>query len=203
MTWLRFLVPNALTFTRLAAGIGLVAWWVKIPLTWPAFFGLAAAMLTDVLDGIVARRLGATTRFGALADPLADKVLNSAVAWAAYKSDALPVWYFPWLAALYVATAFAYGVNLLVRRPPPGQRVPRPHAIGRGAGLITALAVMLAVVPAEPLGPIRLPEVRPLLTWLTLTSIASTGLHLLLTCFRLTAREQRFFDENKDPQAAY
>ena len=42
---------------------------------WWAFIIFVAAALTDTVDGWVARRLGGVTAFGALADPLADKLL--------------------------------------------------------------------------------------------------------------------------------
>ncbi len=72
-------IPNAVTFLRaalvplvlvlLAVGDELVSarWW--------AFGVFVGAALTDTFDGWVARRLGGVTAFGALADPLADKLL--------------------------------------------------------------------------------------------------------------------------------
>lgn len=74
--WLRHL-PNALTIGRLAALPALL--WVLIAARGPTS-GLAAAIFgalgaTDLLDGILARRLGAETRFGRIADPLADRLL--------------------------------------------------------------------------------------------------------------------------------
>lgn len=75
----RSLVPNAVTFLRavlvplvlvlLAVGDELVAarWW--------AFAVFVGAALTDTFDGWVARRIRGVSAFGALADPLADKLL--------------------------------------------------------------------------------------------------------------------------------
>ena len=40
-----------------------------------AFVVFVAAGISDLADGIVARRLGATTKFGRMVDPLADKIL--------------------------------------------------------------------------------------------------------------------------------
>ena len=73
LAWL----PNALTLTRLAALPVLLVILVRAegPTSVPAaiIFGVVAA--TDFLDGMLARRLGAESRFGRIADPLADRLL--------------------------------------------------------------------------------------------------------------------------------
>jgi CDP-diacylglycerol--glycerol-3-phosphate 3-phosphatidyltransferase len=70
-------LPNALTLTRLAALPVLLVVLIRAegPTSVPAavIFGLVGA--TDFLDGILARRLGAESRFGRIADPLADRLL--------------------------------------------------------------------------------------------------------------------------------
>lgn len=65
---------NLLTLFRLLATFPFLAWMYYEKsgwLLWIAFFILA---MSDVADGIIARRVGTTT-FGAFFDPLADKVL--------------------------------------------------------------------------------------------------------------------------------
>lgn len=49
------------------------AWWRV-----GAFMVFAVAMLTDYVDGYLARRLGLVTDFGKIADPIADKALMAA-----------------------------------------------------------------------------------------------------------------------------
>ena len=70
-------VPNALTLARLAALPVLLVVLIRAegPTSVPAavIFGVVGA--TDFLDGILARRLGAESRFGRIADPLADRLL--------------------------------------------------------------------------------------------------------------------------------
>jgi CDP-diacylglycerol--glycerol-3-phosphate 3-phosphatidyltransferase len=88
--WRRW-VPNAITVSRLALSfvffVQLALW--TVPPGWTggatpavpvwelwlaaACFGLAAG--TDALDGYLARRWGAITRFGRIMDPFADKIL--------------------------------------------------------------------------------------------------------------------------------
>jgi CDP-diacylglycerol--glycerol-3-phosphate 3-phosphatidyltransferase len=70
-------LPNALTLARLAALPALVAVLVAAEgPTSPLAAGIFGAVgATDFLDGILARRLGAESRFGRIADPLADRLL--------------------------------------------------------------------------------------------------------------------------------
>ncbi len=76
------LVPNILTFIRL----GLTFIFLAMILYWPrvadrpwfldiAFVIFVVAGLTDVVDGHIARRWNATSKFGRMIDPLVDKVL--------------------------------------------------------------------------------------------------------------------------------
>ncbi len=70
------LLPNLLTAVRLA-----LAPWLFY-LLWHRQYGLALIVIflagvSDGLDGLLARALGATSKLGAYLDPLADKVLLS------------------------------------------------------------------------------------------------------------------------------
>jgi CDP-diacylglycerol--glycerol-3-phosphate 3-phosphatidyltransferase len=70
-------LPNKLTLARLAtAPVAFGCLWSRRPaLLLAALILYLLAMLTDAVDGWIARRTGQTSDFGALADPLADKVL--------------------------------------------------------------------------------------------------------------------------------
>ncbi len=74
MSALRHL-PNILTFARIPA-VGLIAWWTHLAGPWAsaalALFIVAA--ITDLLDGWVARKVGAVSDFGRLMDALVDKI---------------------------------------------------------------------------------------------------------------------------------
>ncbi|AZL85300.1 CDP-diacylglycerol--glycerol-3-phosphate 3-phosphatidyltransferase [Aliivibrio salmonicida] len=77
---MRLTIPNILTFIRLAL-IPVFVVVFYLPYEWSA---VAAAMVfwvagfTDWLDGLLARKLGQTSRFGAFLDPVADKVIVAA-----------------------------------------------------------------------------------------------------------------------------
>ena len=70
-------LPNILTVLRLA----MVPAFISVYISRPGDMGLAlgiyaAAMLTDALDGFLARKMHCESRFGAMADPLADKLMT-------------------------------------------------------------------------------------------------------------------------------
>ena len=70
-------IPNSLTLLRIAL-IPIFVLFFYLPISWSyllttAIFGLAA--ITDWLDGFLARRLHATSAFGAFLDPVADKLM--------------------------------------------------------------------------------------------------------------------------------
>jgi len=87
-------LPNALTFFRIA----LVPLLVVVLLTrfeGSEFWGLGIfllAALTDLFDGILARRLGAVTKAGIFLDPVADKLLMSAAFISLVELGVAPAW---------------------------------------------------------------------------------------------------------------
>jgi len=87
-------VPNTLTVIR----IFLVPVLVVVLLTeFPdkEYWGLGIfllAALTDLMDGIIARRTNRTTTIGALLDPMADKLLVSAAFISLVELELVPAW---------------------------------------------------------------------------------------------------------------
>ena len=87
-------LPNSLTVFR----IGLVPVLVAVLLTElpdREFWGLAIFLLaavTDLFDGIIARRTGTITVMGALLDPIADKLLISAAFISLVELGLAPSW---------------------------------------------------------------------------------------------------------------
>lgn len=83
---------NALTMTRVLAMPVLLLLVLGDGPSWAAFAVWVIVAITDVLDGMVARRQG-TTRSGAFLDPLADKVLVLGVMYALVAKHQL--WWVP------------------------------------------------------------------------------------------------------------
>ena len=76
------LIPNILTFSRLVLTLIFLTMVSYSPLAADkavfldvAFVLFVVAGLTDIVDGIIARRLGVVSKFGRMLDPLVDKVL--------------------------------------------------------------------------------------------------------------------------------
>ena len=73
-------LPNALTLARLAVIPMFVALMIKAgdAHSWPAGILFGAAGVTDQVDGFLARRWHVESRFGKIADPLADRLMIDA-----------------------------------------------------------------------------------------------------------------------------
>jgi CDP-diacylglycerol--glycerol-3-phosphate 3-phosphatidyltransferase len=109
-------IPNALTLLRFAA-IPVFAWLYLDAgdgPAWGAGVFFAAAALTDQLDGYLARRWHVESRFGTVADPLADRVMIGTAVILMWATGRLPA-----VAALVVLgrdLALVVGYKLLAPR---------------------------------------------------------------------------------------
>ena len=85
-------LPNALTLARLA----LIPFFVVLMVraghrpSWPAGVAFGIAGITDQVDGFLARRWHVESRFGKLADPLADRLMIDAAVILLFAYDRLP-----------------------------------------------------------------------------------------------------------------
>ena len=85
-------LPNALTVARLALIPLFVVLMVRAghrP-SWPAGVTFGIAGITDQVDGFLARRWRVESRFGKLADPLADRLMIDAAVILLFAYDRLP-----------------------------------------------------------------------------------------------------------------
>ena len=85
-------LPNVLTLARLALIPVFVVLMVRAghrP-SWPAGVTFGIAGITDQVDGFLARRWHVESRFGKLADPLADRLMIDAAVVLLYAYDRLP-----------------------------------------------------------------------------------------------------------------
>ncbi len=85
-------IPNLLTLARilLVPVVGIYIWRREYIYA-AAWFAIAG--ITDALDGWLARKLGASSRFGLFADPIADKILLSTMFVVLAIDRVLPWWF--------------------------------------------------------------------------------------------------------------
>ena len=101
MSWAEFRrsIPNALTIARFVAIPVFV--WLYLEAgdgaAWGAGIFFAAAAFTDQLDGLLARRWRVESRFGRVADPLADRLMIGTAAVLMLATGRIPI-----LAALII-----------------------------------------------------------------------------------------------------
>jgi phosphatidylglycerophosphate synthase len=142
-------LPNFLTLGRL---LSIPAFYLFITRNHPLLALLAFSIggISDVLDGMAARHLGATSRMGRIFDPLVDVLFNVGVVVGLTHAGYLP----NWLLALVI---IRYGLLILgaafiyIARGPVAVR---PTLLGRTTGVVTT-ALFLSVVLAVHLLPIE------------------------------------------------
>lgn len=138
--------PNLVTFLRVAL-VPVVALLVLADgegADWWAFAVFVFAALTDTIDGTVARRYGYVTRFGQLADPIADKLLIGGVLLLLAVVGEVP-W---WIVAAILAREVA--VTVLRLRLLAGRDVVMPaNSWGKAKTLAQIIAVALVLSPVD------------------------------------------------------
>jgi cardiolipin synthase len=138
-------VPNALTLARLALIPVFVAAMIRAgdARSWPAGIVFGVAGVTDQVDGFLARRWQVESRFGKIADPLADRLMIDAAVILLVAYGRLP-----WLGLVVIAIR---DLLLLV-----GWRVLSPRGIdldvnvvGKGATWLLYAAIGCRIVTHE------------------------------------------------------
>ncbi len=109
-----------------------------------------AAVLSDVLDGPVARRTGKTSQIGAFADGWLDKIFHIQAAWSLVIFDWIPGWWMLlwFIRELIQGAAVPWYVGLYMRgEVPPNQ----PSRAGRLTAISLAGAFTCALLRLETL----------------------------------------------------
>lgn len=133
-------LPNVLTSLRILV-IPLFLWLLLTDQMWWAFGVFVALMITDKLDGDIARARNLVTDFGKIADPIADKALITAALVGLNMTGVLPVW------VTVVILVREFGITLwrmvMLRR---GLVVPASKG-GKIKTALQALAIGLYLMP--------------------------------------------------------
>lgn len=111
-------VPNILTLIRLF----LIPFYLMVfysdaahPVRWAMIIFLVAS-LTDIIDGYIARKYDAITKFGQVADPFADKVMQISVLYTLMDIGYIENWFFL-IALIKDGLQIVLGVALLNVEP--------------------------------------------------------------------------------------
>jgi len=88
-------IPNILTVFRMVAVPVFIVFMLN-DMIYPAIIAFLLAEITDVLDGLIARRFNLITKFGKMADPLADKMMQLAALFIFSMKAMIPK-IIPWL----------------------------------------------------------------------------------------------------------
>lgn len=110
-------IPNALTILRFILIPFIIVYIVQDKYIEASIF-LTISGLTDVLDGIIARKFNFITNFGKLIDPLADKTTQISILVAIALKDIIPMWIlvivFLKEFIMVAGASFLYGKELVV-----------------------------------------------------------------------------------------
>jgi cardiolipin synthase len=101
----------------------------------------AVGGLTDVLDGIAARRKRDKTQFGVMMDPTADILATTGVFGALCAKDLVPWWVFAVLMARYLSL----GIGSLILTFTVGPITYKATRTGKIVGVLQAAAVILII----------------------------------------------------------
>lgn len=174
-------LPNAITVLR-AALIPLLAWLLLEGDYGTAVLLFVASGLSDLADGWIARRFDLRTRFGAVADPLADKLTMLTVAVLLAMQGWLPWWF----------TALVVGRDLVIMAGAAayhfaiGEVEMAPSWISK---LNTALEfAFLAGVLALAAGHLDDGPWRPVLLYATAATVIASGASYVLVWSRKAMR---------------
>jgi len=142
-------VPNALTVGRLAA-LPLIVWLYSRDApgaSWATATVILVAALSDVADGVVARRYHAQSEFGLWMDPVVDR--------AFFFTIVAMLWYFgtlPWLAAAPLVVRD--GIILVLALPTKLRTSAKPRIVGwsKVGNFILMCALQWFIVDIRVLG---------------------------------------------------
>jgi len=143
----RYMLVQYITVARipLSSAAGLLLWYSEPErLLASIVVGLLVICeLTDIFDGHLARKLGASSRFGALFDPYCDSISRMIIFFGLATKGLCPMWLFLIMALRDVSVAYIRIMYILSGRKPSARLSGKTKAWVQGLGAI-ALAVLYA-----------------------------------------------------------
>ncbi len=141
-----FTIPNLMTLTRLILLIPII-WCLARTLRWCAFSWAILGIMTDLLDGWVARRLNQASDLGRMMDPVVDKinVLSVTLFMALSPDYDFPLWFFIFM-AVRECLVLAGGLIILRQK----KSVPESGKPGKWSAFVTGLMILVFMVDIQP-----------------------------------------------------
>jgi cardiolipin synthase (CMP-forming) len=150
-----FTVANQLTLLRMALTPVLVVLIASAEMVW-ALVVFVVAGITDLLDGVMARRASQRTKLGAMLDPVADKLLLGSCYVALTWSPALHLRIPLWLTIVTLSRDAIIVVSVAIVNLTMGHRIFYPSVLGKlstvsqiaTAGIVLVLNCLMEAPPA-------------------------------------------------------
>ncbi len=142
-SWKHFLyVSNICSLVRIPCAIGFVYYLVPFDVLLVTIFAIVG-VVSDYLDGLLARRLGQVTQLGVLLDPFADKVGLAIVGFGLLYADLISMW----IVALVVTRDILIVLSVIVlKKVRPHIQTPMSNTTGKVAVNIITAGVLLQLV---------------------------------------------------------
>ena len=145
------------------------------------------AGITDMLDGLIARRFGQRTHLGTFLDPLADKLLVvSAFSILSAGSLGLTVRIPLWLTITVISRDLLLVISVLIIYITVGRRIFLPTTLGKwttASQLLLVISVLVSNYIGAPVQGLNW------IVYLTLALTVSSGLHYMVRGMKLIGQE--------------
>ncbi|WP_038110868.1 CDP-diacylglycerol--glycerol-3-phosphate 3-phosphatidyltransferase [Tropheryma whipplei] len=134
------MLPNVITCTRIAFAFPLFFLCLDKDFRWLALCLFLIGMLTDGLDGFIARKYNSVSKFGALLDPIADKILVASVVLPLCILGEIPWWVF---VVIFLREVSVTIFRLIVAK----RKVISANTWGKAKTVVQTLAFSVALLP--------------------------------------------------------
>lgn len=140
-------IPNILTVIRLIL-VPIIILFLSMDNYLLAFITFTLSAITDIADGVIARKFNVTSDFGKLMDPLADKLTQISILLTLTIKETIPFWIISVMLIkefiLIIGASFLYGKKLVVS--------------SKWYGKLTTVVLYLAVVSSFAIKALELPH---------------------------------------------
>jgi len=174
-------IPNLLTVARILLTPVVATYiWRREYIFAAAFFAIAG--ITDALDGWLARKLNASSRFGLFADPIADKLLLSTM-FVVLAADRVLPW---WFSGLVLGRDLLILLMALAGLAFTRHRVFPPSVWGKISTLVQILYLLLMMVNRGGLDAQGIEmDIEKTLYWAVIGLTLWSGLHYIWIALKL------------------